>query len=541
MPDDGKFGIEVNVDTSKATKNLKDLNKEAEKANDTLNEEHEVHIDTDKAQKSLDDIDKKLNNVSKKVDSTFNVGKLFLWYEGIKKVGQAAYAAGKYVVDAANEMTSMSNTAQGLSISTNTLKAWETTFKAMGFDAKEADNALGAIQDRLTGQLLNPSIQVASAFSMMGVNLRNANGELRNSDDILGEVAGKLKNFKPEYAIAIGAQLGLSRDQAIQLRNNPDFAKTLAAQKANQVITPQQVKAASGTTAQAAGLGAEMDKLQNDALLPLNTTLSKDIAPNLAKIAEKLGDTYGGGSTQDIADRAKGFFSAPFGILGGGLKKFGVDSYNRLTTPLSDKEQSDVMKRLKNTIKEIQGFVESGNKPDAVGYAMTRNAQGKYTYKLDPTGNKIPEAYGKYQIKPSTASEVMGYNVTPQMLLNEQFNTQVRDKLMAQLLKKYGTQERALAAYNGDLKRYDQTGSAPYVDKIKSNLQTVGMSNAPMATQSSTVTNNLINQNRHSTINSSTSIGNVNVSANNPQEFAKELQSNIGYLDKILNMNGQLA
>jgi hypothetical protein len=63
---------------------------------------------------------------------------------------------------------------------------------------------------------------------------------------------------------------------------------------------------------------------------------------------------------------------------------------------------------------------------------------------------------------------------------------------------------------------------------------------SPTAAQSSTITNNLVNNNSSSSVNSSTHIGAVNVSANNPNEFAKAM-ADYKYLDRMNNMVGQLA
>ena len=442
------------------------------------------------------------------------------------------------VSDTAQGVVALGNTAAGLGMKTNSLKAWETTFKAMGFAASDADQALGAIQDRITGQLLNPSMQVASAFSMMGINLRKTNGELRTSEDILTELAAKFKKLKPEYAIALGAQAaGLSRDQVIQLRNNPNFAKTLAEQKNKPVVTPQGEKQARKFVAKEADFESTVDQLKNNALLPLANEIQDKVLPQMKALAQGLADLVNNVVNADLSKPISG-------------EKLS-NAYKTLTNPNSysakkgpgfiDNLIHQTPKDFMNIIRKIQAKIENAA-GEKIGYAMTRDKNDKYTYKLDKNGNKIPEAYGKYQIKPSTASQVMGRNVTPQELMNDKFNEQVRDKYMSQLLQQYGTQERALAAYNGDLKRYDKTGSTPYIDKFRSMIGT--MFSAPSSTTNavqSPAVSSTINNQRSSNVNSQTTIGDINVSANNPEDFARMIKGNMPYLDRALSMTGQLA
>lgn len=174
-----------------------------------------------------------------------------------------------------------------------------------------------------------------------------------------------------------------------------------------------------------------------------------------------------------------------------------------------------------------QGMVESGNKSQ-IGYAMQKDANGKYQYKLDAKGNKIPEAYGKYQIKPSTASEVMGRKVTGSELMNDDFNTEVHDKLMAKWTKQFGSQEAALAYYNAGqrgLDTYRKTGTTSYLDKIKSYIPNA------LAAQGAQQAITQANQNRPpqqaSSSNVNMNIHSVNVKADSPQELVNDLMSKV--------------
>lgn len=180
-----------------------------------------------------------------------------------------------------------------------------------------------------------------------------------------------------------------------------------------------------------------------------------------------------------------------------------------------------------------QGMVESSNKDNTIGYKMKKDANGKYQPVLDAKGQKIPEAYGRYQIKPSTASEVMGRNVTGQELLNGEFNQQVHDKYMMQLEKRYGSKEAALAAYNGDLANYRKTGHSDYVDKIKAKLGGAIPANLSQPVQLAVNQANQANMAKPATTQQQAKSGatiqahTVNINANNPKQLASEVVSKV--------------
>lgn len=188
-----------------------------------------------------------------------------------------------------------------------------------------------------------------------------------------------------------------------------------------------------------------------------------------------------------------------------------------------------------------QGKVESENKDSTIGYKQKQDKNGK-SHWVDRQGNfikkseletkGIPEAYGRYQIMPSTASEVIGRNVTGQELLNGEFNAQVHSKLMDKWTKQYGSKEAALAYYNAGnrgLKQYQETGTTTYLDKIKGVIgglnpaslasqpvqQAVGQANQRQPTQQAANTTPTIQVNT------------MNVNADNPKQLASAVQSKV--------------
>lgn len=560
-----EFGVKINLNTKDATKKVKDLNKEAEKLGENLEEKKDVKIEGEEAVNLLKKIDQSileinagLQQVEKKSKTFFNLGSLAAGIYLLKQAVSLFKGAYNAVSATAHKIVSLSNTAQGLGIKINTLKAFETAFKSVGLSAQDADNALGSLQDTLTGQLLNPSTQIASSFAMMGVNLRKSNGDLKDSAELMEELAKSFKNFKEPYAVAYGRQFGLSREEVIQMRNNPTYAKTLAAQKGNQVVTSPEEKAARKMVAQEAELGVSIEKLKNDAMLPLMKLIGDKLIPAVTSIANILGGIFGEKAptvenlSKDTATAASAIFHHPIdsakqifnSLLKPGAGQYVSSGIEDLKAAAKSQGLSDPataamleLAQRESKLKNIPSDAISKytGKPVAGGYLQYKDSTiagygGKNAYSAGDTAKAFKNEYAEFQsiarkqgIKPSLDQLAMFHHLGAPHY--------------KKALKYFKNHQGATVGsfYN----QIDSSGYTASLNKGMVNQRFPVIEQAtPMATQSSNVSNTVNNQQRVANINSSTSIGNVHVNANNPQQFAQGLRQNMGYLDKMLNMNG---
>lgn len=127
-------------------------------------------------------------------------------------------------------------------------------------------------------------------------------------------------------------------------------------------------------------------------------------------------------------------------------------------------------------LKLAQQQVENADRR-AIGYKM-KKVNGQWQEVTDSHGNKIPEAYGDYQITLPTAKKY-DPQVSVEKLLDPKYNEMMRDKIMTDNRKEayskglQGTQAElyALAEYNGGPKaaaQFMKTGHSEYTDKILS-------------------------------------------------------------------------
>lgn len=528
---DDQFGIKVSVDTKEATKGLKDLNKEAEKVNQTLQKDHEIKLDDARiidALNKIDDSIKKIGSdveeVGNELDSAFNFGKIAAIVGGITAIALAAKSMYDGISNAAHEMVNLGNSAQGLLMNTNNLKAWETTFKSMGFDAKDADRTLSSIQNKILQQRYMPSAQTAAAFSAAGVKLTKPNGDLKNTDEVTLEIAQALKKFKnPTDAQFIGGLFGMNPDLVMQLRNSKDVGKTLAEQKNKPVVTTKEEQQARALVEQQAKLGSDIDALKNEALMPLNNILSKDILPNLVKIADSLNKIVGGsvGEAMKIIAHPVDSFKpisvppAPGGFIG--AVKSAAKTGALLASGHSPAE-IDFLNKL-TPRERAQAMVESrgkflGNTGGAIGMFGIRPTWAKAAFKQDGDvqGDWDKDKLAKWLENPEN-------NYTAHKLMMKQ---DLRDNK--------GNLAGALREYSG--KSYNSKQMSQIMDAATT---------TPMATESAHVANTINNTAHTSTNNSETHIHNMTVSANNPEEFSRALKQNTKYLSRVANSTGQLA
>lgn len=587
MAEQENFGIKINVNTKDATKNLKDLDKEAKKTGESIEKPHNVNVNDKEAinsfnniERSVDELSNKVGDLISKTDLIFAIGKVTAIIGGIKIIGAAVKKVYDTVSDTAHEIVSLGNTAAGMSMTTNNLKAWETSFKAMGFEAKQADQALGAIQDRLTSQVLHPSQQVQAAFGRMGINTYDAKGQQRSAEDVLLDVAKTFKRMNPNMALAYGQDLGLSRDVVMQMRNNPQFAKTLAEQKAKPVVTDQEEKQARDFVAKQADFGSSIDQIKNDALMPMAKVISDQLIPQLKDFA-----TYLGKITQDeaqgVVDRGTEATTHPMSVYRKGWEAANntiTSAWNRLNTPFTPKDES----QFKNNVSELPSYTKNkllefakmlgykDNELNNLSHVASKESDFQnIPSKVKATTGKRkgePIAYGFLQYTPETIQGWLGKNANPMnpkdslnAFKKEQayFNNKMAKIGIAptpELLEEF--HHLGEPAFNKVLEMQRNKPNLKYGDAYK-NLSPSGLMakqnpsmvnqslpqlqfTQPTSTQSHAVTNNINNRQMSSTSNT-THIATVNVNANNPQEFSNELRRQASYLDRANTATGMMA
>jgi hypothetical protein len=117
---------------------------------------------------------------------------------GALGVGLSAGAIGAWVKDAINAADETSKLAQKMGVTTKEVAGLQLAFEQSGSDAQQMQTSIA----RLSKEMANGN----AAFERMGINVRDAQGNLRGTREVLGEVADKFQTYEDGAAKAALAQ-----------------------------------------------------------------------------------------------------------------------------------------------------------------------------------------------------------------------------------------------------------------------------------------------------------------------------------------------
>src|SRR5580658_1785022 len=154
-----------------------------------------------KVQESADHITKSLLDVGKAV------GVLFLGFETAS--GFTKWLAGLNTGEAA-----LGRTAANIGMSAHELNKWGNAVKIAGGDASDAQGAFAQLSEDF--QKMNTTGEQSALLQFLrarSVNIRDANGNLRNQGEILEELADKTAQYGRQYQVTMFRQAGLSQGE----------------------------------------------------------------------------------------------------------------------------------------------------------------------------------------------------------------------------------------------------------------------------------------------------------------------------------------
>jgi len=583
MDDKDKFVIGVSLDTKDANAKLKDIKKQAGEIADELEGEHSLKLDNKKILESLKKIEEALHNIenasaqtSDSISSAFGIGKALIFYKAIKKVIGAGAELYKITSETANSITHLSNQAAQFGMSANSLKAWQTSFKALGLSANSVSNIFNTLQDQSIQQMMNPSAQIASWRVRMGIH-EFKNGKRLTEEEKTMQAIQTLQRIPDDYrAMGMGLQGGFSKEDVIQLRKNPNFAKEyIAKQKNNNIVTDTQVEQAKKFTKKEAENSASIEAIRNRALMPMADSIANKVLPALENFALGLN---GVASQLGIGEHsvAKGVgvtsHSISSAIKSNINKVTSGELFNNAKTLLNPSSYSSGNKLPNSVTNSINKHASSPQEAQMVASIIKAESGGKNVK------SSTSSAYGIGQFTNGTWQDLMGSadknNVDNQIIATIKNTRKYTNKATslgvqpttslnnlhhhlpvgftkyAQNPERYKTYEDLYNSFSPSKAREYKQANKGLLNKSLPPIITSkgayipGLGNAPTAlsTDSSSIMSSIINNNnRNITNTSSTNIGAVNVSANNLQEFQNSIKQYSRMADMTNSMSGSLA
>lgn len=129
------------------------------------------------------------------------------------KVSAVAVSTGSaiaYTIKAiSDQAVALDNLSQRTGISTNTLQEYQYAAEAVGVSAEAVTGDLQSLMETMSSPIPG---EFNEALFMMGINIRDASGQMKSADALLGDIGDKLNNMSQQKALQWASRLGLSDD-----------------------------------------------------------------------------------------------------------------------------------------------------------------------------------------------------------------------------------------------------------------------------------------------------------------------------------------
>jgi hypothetical protein len=252
----------------------------------------------EKVSSALKDVDKAASSTTASLDGTTAGAGRFAG--GMDKVKAGAMLAGAGVAFLATKLVGslgdirsfVDETAGTLDDLGDFAEANGTTAAAVsqwGYAAQMSGSNMNAVKSSISG--LNSKIGEAALgvgrggkmFAKFGIDVKDAQGKVKDTSVILGEIAGKMQGLSNQEAIAMASKLGINTSLIPLLLKGKEGIAALTAEAAkNGAVTNEQ--------AAAAGAYADMMSKANARIQGVKNSVATALMPAMTELGTKLAD-----------------------------------------------------------------------------------------------------------------------------------------------------------------------------------------------------------------------------------------------------------
>lgn len=133
--------------------------------------------------------------------------------------GAVLTAAGFFVKGVMDEAGALATLSDKSGLSTDALQEWKYAADKAGLSAQAIQRDLVNLNKTMSSPIPG---QFNVNFAMLGVSVRDANGALKSSDELLGDVADKMSGMSHQQAMQWGSKIGISDDTVLLLRQGKE-------------------------------------------------------------------------------------------------------------------------------------------------------------------------------------------------------------------------------------------------------------------------------------------------------------------------------
>lgn len=223
-------------------------------------------------------------------------------FNGLKRAALefiAVLTAGKGVKDFVQYNTranvELRNQARNIGINVKALSDWESVARAFGGTAQDVAGSMQAIVSQ--AQTVSGRSNLALIFEQMGVSLFNANGQLRDMNSLMPDLAAAAQRLGPQKFMALATAAGISPGMVYVLEQGPQKIEALYRALQRYAVTPEQAQASADLLENWTLLSAQSESFGRTLLTDLTPALdglmgqiSKIINENQKWIDQDIGD-----------------------------------------------------------------------------------------------------------------------------------------------------------------------------------------------------------------------------------------------------------
>lgn len=133
-------------------------------------------------------------------------------------------AAGFFIKGVMDDAKALEVMSEKSGLSTDSLQEWQYAADKAGVSAQAVQGDLANLNKTMSSPIPG---EFNMNFAMLGVSVRDANGALKSSDDLLGDVAAKMSGMSRQEAIQWGSKIGVSDDTVLLLRQGKEGLEAL--------------------------------------------------------------------------------------------------------------------------------------------------------------------------------------------------------------------------------------------------------------------------------------------------------------------------
>ncbi|EBW5579128.1 hypothetical protein DPU05_14820 [Salmonella enterica subsp. enterica serovar Teddington] len=207
----------------------------------------DVKKGTDEANRSAEALDKTLDKIGASTDGlTESMAEFSKVALGSLAAFLSIGGAIGGVLDKADELVALKQSAETLNLPLDELDAWGSAAKRVGGDVEGMRGSFTDLAEKMGEATSDASSGAAKSFNELGISLRNADGSTKNAAQGMLDLADSVSTLSREQAIFRIKELGVADEHTITmiLKGRAAIEEMIKTQKAFGVASKQDTEAA---------------------------------------------------------------------------------------------------------------------------------------------------------------------------------------------------------------------------------------------------------------------------------------------------------